>query len=320
MHLVGNIGTPALARLSEIASDHVVVYELSSFQLWDLERSPHQAAVLYIEPDHLDVHADFAEYIGAKANIVKFQSRTDTCVYHPTNEWSVAIARNQPAFVTHAAKYNTEHNGNTALETVYVHDDMFVTTRGRQLCPTSAMKLPGAFNLDNACAAMSLCLAYDVSDEHFARGLTAFTGLPHRLKFVREVDGVRYYDDSIATTPGSAIAAVRAFADVPSKVLLLGGHDKGADYTELIDVCGQENVTVIAYGANRDTLMALCDEAGVRCYAEPGDMQRVVEQARDHVQGEGVVLLSPAAASFDMFNNYAERGDQFVAAVQSLGN
>ena len=318
VHLVGNIGIPALEVLPDIESSHIVVYELSSFQLWDLERSPHRAAVLHIEPDHLDVHADFAEYIGAKSNIVKYQNHNDIAVYHPTNQWSHAIAENQPQFATHAARYATAHPGNVQLETVYVDDNRFVTTHGRVICETGAMKLPGAFNLDNACAAMSLCLGYEVSDTQFADGLAAFTGLPHRLKYVAEKNGVKYYDDSIATTPGSAVAALTAF-DQP-KVMILGGSSKGADFSELAEAMASQSVRyVLLIGDEAHKIAAACVAAGVKhCEKIDGGMREVVARAAQVAEMGDVVVLSPACASFGMFRDYKDRGDQFIAAVQSL--
>ncbi|MBH2007755.1 UDP-N-acetylmuramoyl-L-alanine--D-glutamate ligase [Candidatus Saccharibacteria bacterium] len=318
VHLVGNIGIPALEVLPDIETDHIVVYELSSFQLWDLERSPHQAAVLYIEPDHLDVHKDFAEYIGAKSNIVKFQSRTDICVYHPSNEWSLAIARNQPDFTTHAAKYNTEQNGNDRLETVYVHDGMFVTTRGRKICPTNVVKLPGMFNLDNASAAMSLCLSYEVDDGQFAQGLADFTGLPHRLRFVAVKSDVKYYDDSIATTPGSAVAAVGAF--VEPKVLILGGSSKGADFTGLAHALQDVHMRkILLIGSEAGVIAETFEREDVKGYEIiDGTMQDVVARAQQVAEPGDVVVLSPACASFGMFRDYKDRGDQFIDAVAAL--
>lgn len=318
VHLVGNIGVPALEVLPQIESDHVVVYELSSFQLWDAERSPHHAIVLHIEADHLDVHADFAEYIAAKSNIVNYQTRSDTVVYHPTNEWSRAIAENQPEFATHAAKYATKHNGNAALETVYVDGDRFVTTGGRVLCGTDALKLPGAFNLDNACAAMSVCLNYDVSDAQFAEGLSAFTGLPHRLKFVAEKTGVKYYDDSIATTPGSAIAAAYAFA--APKVMILGGSSKGADFTELIHALQDVRIrTLLLIGEEGARIADVCRREGFDAFEQlDGTMADIVTRAAEVSQPGDLVVLSPACASFGMFRDYKDRGDQFVAAVTRL--
>lgn len=318
VHLVGNIGTPALDVLPGIQSDHIVVYELSSFQLWDIERSPHKAAVLHIEADHLDVHADFAEYIAAKSNIVKYQTRTDICVYHPTNAWSQAIAKNQPEFATHAAKYATLDNENPELETVYADGGMFKTTRGRVICSVGALRLPGEFNIGNACAAMSLCLGYDVSDTQFEEGLRGFTGLPHRLRFVAEKNGVQYYDDSIATTPGSAIAAANAFHS--PKVMILGGSSKGADFTELAHVlAGAKIRKLLLVGEEGAKIAETFEREGLTAFEKvQGGMSDIVQRAHTVAEAGDVVVLSPACASFGMFKDYKDRGDQFIAAVEAL--
>jgi hypothetical protein len=199
----------------------------------------------------------------------------------------------------------------------YVKSNTFFVQENA-ICGVDTLHIAGVHNRENACAALSAVktVTPDVTNQQIAEGLAAFDGLPHRLKFVAEVDGVRYYDDSIATTPGSVIAAVRSF-DAP-KVLLMGGHDKGGDYDELLNVCKGANVKIVAYGANRDTLKQLFDAAGVPCVVVLGDMRAVVTAARAHVAPDSVVILSPAAASFDMFRSYAERGDQFIAAVKEL--
>ena len=290
VHLVGNIGTPALSELDSISSDDIVVYELSSFQLWDVKKSPHVAVVLMIEPDHLDVHDDMKDYIDAKANIVRYQTESDFVVYNQENELSKEIGER------------------SAAKSITYPFDIGVLS--------DAVVLPGRHNVQNASAAVAAVREY-VSDEAvIARGLSDFKGLPHRLKFVREVSGVRYYDDSIATTPGSAIAALRSF-DEP-KIIILGGHDKGADYSELIESCERAAATVIAIGSNGDTIERLCVEAGVPCVREEGDMRAIVQRANETAAEGSVVILSPAAASFDMFKSYADRGDQFVAAAIDL--
>ena len=290
VHLVGNIGTPALSELDSISSGDIVVYELSSFQLWDAKKSPHVAVVLMIEPDHLDVHDDMKDYTEAKANIVRYQTESDFVVYNQENELSKEIGER------------------SAAKSITYPFDIGVLS--------DAVVLPGRHNVQNASAAVAAVRKY-VSDEAvIARGLSDFKGLPHRLKFVREVSGVRYYDDSIATTPGSAIAALRSF-DEP-KIIILGGHDKGADYSELIESCERAVATVIAIGSNGDTIERLCNKASVACVREEGDMPAIVQRAHE-TAGEGsVVILSPAAASFDMFKSYADRGEQFVVAVNDL--
>jgi UDP-N-acetylmuramoylalanine--D-glutamate ligase len=216
VHLVGNIGTPSLSVLPEVTKDDIVVFELSSFQLWDLKLSPHVAVVLMIEPDHLDIHADFDDYIKAKSNIRRHQKAGDICFYHPTNEHSAKIAKS--AVLGDIERYAHEE-GHTA----YVKDGYFYV-HGDKICPTSVMSIQGAHNIENACAAISAARVFTVDNVAIERGLHEFEGLPHRLKFVREVHGVQYFDDSIATTGGSVIAAIHAFTQ--PKVLVLVAQTK----------------------------------------------------------------------------------------------
>lgn len=309
VELLGNIGRPALEALDEANAADVVVYELSSFQLWDLQRSPSTAVVLHIEPDHLDVHASFEEYLEAKSHIVMHMSAEDEVYVHPTNPHAHAIVSQTAATVR---KYND------STEAVsYVQDGMFYR-HGKELCSTDVVALPGAHNLENACAAIAAVSSYDVPDEAVVKGLRAFTGLPHRLKFVREVDGVKYYDDSIATTPGSAIAAVRAFSQ--PKILILGGSHKGAEYAELARKIAAANVKkMILIGEEASRLEeALVDVAVPYVLLRSTTMSQIVEECSVAAEEGDIVILSPAAASFDMFASYSDRGDQFIAAVNEL--
>ena len=297
VHLVGNIGVPALDILPKIEENDIVVYELSSFQLWDLQKSPHVAVVLMIEPDHLNVHADFNDYLAAKANITKSQTADDYVVYNSQNEFSKVIA-----------------NASLAQKKEYpsvLSDDIISTIR-----------LPGKHNIDNACAAIAAVKSIlpNVSDDEIKKGLSEFTGLPHRLKFVAEKYGVKYYDDSISTTPGSAIAALKAFAE--PKILILGGSDKGADYSELAKEIARQNVRlIIINGANADEIGEVLREEKIDCeivQLNMAGMKEVAKLAKNKAQSGDVVILSPAAASFDMFKSYSDRGEQFVAAVEEL--
>lgn len=297
VHLVGNIGVPALDILPKIEKNDIVVYELSSFQLWDLQKSPHVAVVLMIEPDHLNVHADFNDYLAAKANIAKFQTTDDYVVYNSQNEFSSSIA---DASLAQKKEYPFA-----------LSDDII-----------SAIRLPGRHNVDNACAAIAAVKSIlpNVSDNEIKKGLSEFTGLPHRLKFVAEKYGVKYYDDSISTTPGSAIAALKAFAE--PKILILGGSDKGADYSELAKEIARQNMrSIIINGANADEIREVLREEKIDCeivQLNMAGMKEVAKSAKNKAQSGDVVILSPAAASFDMFKSYSDRGEQFVAAVEEL--
>jgi UDP-N-acetylmuramoylalanine--D-glutamate ligase len=313
VHLIGNIGVPALDVLKKIQPEDIVVYEMSSFQLWDLEKSPNIAVVLMIEPDHLDIHADFNEYIEAKSNIRKFQTEDDICFFHPTNEFSRQIAQSNSYANAHPYNDSSDHisvyeeNGN------FMQDDCVV-------CTIDALQLPGAHNIENACAAISAVLGgFGIGGDAVEKGLRAFTGLNHRLKFIREVNNVRYYDDSIATTPGSAIAAIHAFAQ--PKIIVLGGSSKGAEFNELAEIAASGNVKLaLLIGDEAAKIEAVLSAKNVP-YKNLGTtvtMSEVVAAAEKNASAGDVVILSPACASFGMFKNYSDRGDQFIAAVTNL--
>jgi UDP-N-acetylmuramoylalanine--D-glutamate ligase len=308
--LVGNIGQPSLELIEQIQSDDVVVYELSSFQLWDLARSPETAVITIIEPDHLDVHVDFEDYIAAKAHITKHQTLEQAAFYRPGDTWSQHIAEAGPE--------GRDVRPYIDMAGVHIEGESFYNNE-ELICSASAVQLPGAHNLDNACAAISAALEYDgVTYEAIEAGLRAFHGLPHRLHLVREVNEVRYYDDSIATTPTSAIAALRSF-DQP-KVIILGGSYKGADFSELAEELTHHDVRALLIGDEAPRLLASLQNANFTNFEivlEP-TMPKVVRHAAEVAEPGSVVLLSPAAASFGLFKNYSDRGEQFVAAVNAL--
>ncbi|HEU0266821.1 MAG TPA: UDP-N-acetylmuramoyl-L-alanine--D-glutamate ligase, partial [Candidatus Saccharimonadaceae bacterium] len=236
VHLVGNIGVPALEVLERIQPDDIVVYEMSSFQLWDVEKSPHIAVLLGIEPDHLDVHASMDEYVAAKANITRFQAADDELIFNRDNQYTRAI---------------TERS--LAQKIAYPYDITNVS---------ASLRIPGQHNVENASAAIAAVRDYVTDPEVIRRGLASFTGLPHRLKFVAEKNGVKYYDDSIGTTPGSTIAAIHSFSE--PKVLILGGHDKGADFQPLVDAVIAEPAmrAVLTIGETGDRIADLFNQAG----------------------------------------------------------
>jgi len=322
VHLVGNIGVPALDILSDINANDIIVYELSSFQLWDIEKSPQTAVMLPIEPDHLDVHADFEDYVTAKANITNFQKAPDVVIWNADDELTSEICQNSVAIWT---PYLSEFGA-------YIKDDWF-WFRSEKICSTNEMRIPGKHNIENACAAITAAWYHvpgkseqqNVTDEFAAAvisGLNSFTGLPHRLKFVRTVNEVAYYDDSISTTPGSAIAAIHAFES--PKVLILGGSEKGADYTQLInEIINSPSIrAIIAVGKTGGQIAELLNakQAGVVVNRiDSTSMTDFVQAAAGVAQPGDVVVLSPASASFDMFKSYSDRGDQFIGAVEKLG-
>lgn len=311
--LVGNIGLPALDVLDQIQPDDIVVYELSSFQLWDAEKSPHVAVVLFIEQEHLDVHPSMDDYVNAKARIARFQTADDIVIYNAQNRYSKQIAEGSPARKIGYPAQTSAH----IEHGVFYYDDT-------ALCSVEALQIKGIHNHDNALAAIDAAWQYVQDPEAIEKGLRAFNGLPHRLAYVKTVNDVDYYDDSIATTPTSAIAALQAFADKP-KVIILGGSSKGSDFSELAKELTRHDVHALLIGDEAQTIANAADIAGFKNYEmiTPSDpttpiAEAFTRRAAELAQPGGVVLLSPASASFGLFKNYADRGDQFIAAVNAL--
>ncbi len=307
-HLVGNIGTAALDVLPDIRPSDVVVFELSSFQLWDMTTSPHVAVVLMIEPDHLDVHRNVNEYISAKANITRWQKKDDIVIFLPDDEHSAKIAK-----LSKGTKL-----GYGKPPAAYVKNDRFVIDE-HSICSVNDLLLPGHHNILNACAAITAAWQYAQNTTAIAEALKEFSGLEHRLKFVAEKHGVKYYDDSIATTPGSAIAAIKAFEQ--PKVLILGGSSKGVDFSDLATALTNADMRrVLLIGDEAPRIAEALDAVGFVNYENLAyiGMQELVQLVADVAEPGDVAILSPACASFGMFENYKDRGDQFIAAVQGL--
>lgn len=310
VHLVGNIGTPALAMLATIKSEDIVVYEMSSFQLWDLEKSPHIAVVLMVEPDHLNVHADFEDYAMAKGNIAAHQLATDVLIYHPTNQTSARIAQLSPAATK--LRYQTS-------EAAHVENG-HVIINGIDICPVDEVGLLGEYNLQNVCAALSASWQVVQNASAAALAIRDFKGLEHRLEFVAEKAGVRYFNDSYSSAPTATMGAISAF-DGPV-VLIAGGYDRGIDFAPLAAaIVKSGNIRrVLAIGQTKTRMVEALQTAGYNAaeVIDAQDMGEIVSlAARDAAPGD-TVLLSPGCASFDMFLNFTERGKAFKKAVGGL--
>lgn len=307
VYLGGNIGVPAFSFLPKLKPEDWVVLELSSFQLIDVQRSPHIAVCLMVVPEHLNWHAHLDDYHEAKARLFAYQTAEDIAIYFAGNAVSKQVAsaglgRKLPFFAQPGA---------------FVENSQ-ITIDGQIICQTDALQLPGTHNWQNACAALTA--AWQVTQDVAALRsvLTSFTSLPHRLEFVRELDSVRYYDDSFGTAPETTIVALQAF--VEPKVIILGGSDKGATYDELAKTVATSNVrTAVLIGDQADRIQAALEQAGFTDFVPGGKtMTDIVATARQHAKPGDAVLLSTACASFDMFTNYKDRGEQFKQAVQAL--
>lgn len=309
VHLLGNIGIPALGELAKIKPTDIVVFELSSFQLWDLEKSPETAVVLMIEADHVDVHASMEEYINAKANIGLHQTEKDLLIYHPTNTYSAKIASRSSA---QKKRYSTP-------EGAYVSDGSILIEENT-VCSVDEVSLIGAHNLENICAAVTA--AWDCTQNIAAirKAVIEFTGLPHRLEVVAQKNGVTYIDDSFSSAPGAAIAAIKSFTQ--PEILICGGYDRDLDFTDLaIAISEQQNVKkIILIGQTNKKIADALDKVGVDSYQviETKNFSEIIKIAIGNAEEGDVIVLSPGCASFDMFKDFKDRSDQFQKIVKEL--
>ncbi len=308
VHLLGNIGSPALDTLRKVEPSDIVVYEISSFQLWDLTVSPHVAVVLMVEPEHLDVHEDEDDYLAAKSNISKYQTSDDITIIHPFNELSEQVGMNGVGLKKKFMAADTAH--------IHAGDLMY---GNQKIMPTEEFGLVGPHNRENICAAVTAAWEYTQDLSAIRRAVKAFSGLEHRLELVREVSGVKYYNDSFATTPGAAIAAIKSFNQ--PEVVILGGSSKQSDYKDLaeaISVSTNIRRVLLIGDTGREIGGELASFGYKDAESVDGDIDEIVKKAAEITESGDVVLLSPASASFDMFDNYKQRGSQYKKAVLDL--
>jgi len=296
VYLAGNIGKAYLELLPRLKKESLVVLELSSFQLIDMEVSPHIAVVLNITQDHLDWHKDLNEYINSKKNIVRFQNANDFTVVNSDYETPKSFAK--------------EARG----KVIFFSKTLAKKYKGKLL-------LRGEHNLENAAGAIAVSNILKIRKEFVAKILSTFKGLEHRLELVGEIGGVKFYNDSFATGPQSTIAAINSFSE--PLTIILGGYDKGLDYRELIDVITNkknvENIILIGNLAqNFGYKLSEGKYKGDISNMGKESMSKIVDKGFSSTPKGGVVLLSPAAASFDMFHDYKERGKKFKEAVKLL--
>jgi len=299
VYLAGNIGISPLEILPKLKKNSLVVLELSSFQLQDITRSPQIAAVLDIFPDHQDNHQNLREYYIAKSRIVKYQRPVDKIFFFSENKISAKIASQSKA-----KKYPVTYN-------------RFVLFSEKDL------KLKGVHNFKNAVMAASIAQALGVADRVIVKTVRAFRGLEHRMEFVRRIGEIDFYNDSASTNPQAAAAAVLAFKEEP-KVLIAGGQDKGANYSPLAKALKYSNTKlVVLIGNNKKKIRKAIQKSGVKI--ENAENLKIAVStayrfARSYLLNSKSckIILSPGAASFDMFQNYSDRGKKFKQLVRRL--
>lgn len=315
VHLGGNIGRPLLAETGGMEAEDIAVLELSSFQLMTMTHSPHIAVVTNLAPNHLDVHRDFAEYISAKENIFTHQKAEDIAVFNADNDITLEESGRVPGRARLFSRQRELEDG------VFLRDSAIVSRRGgveREVLRLSGIKLPGVHNVENYMAAIA---AVDglVSDEIIRKFAAEFGGVEHRIELVRELNGVRYYNDSIASSPSRTIAGLRSFDQ--KIILIAGGKDKGIPYDALGPEVNEHVKLLILCGATAEVIRRAVERA--ENYreleiAEVKDYQEAVSLAQSRAKEGDVVMLSPASTSFDRFANFMERGRVFKEIVNAL--
>ncbi len=310
-HLIGNIGTPPLDVSEEIQPEDWVVMELANFQLIDLKYSPHIAVCVMVEPEHLDWHEDVEEYISAKQQLFINQKETDIAIYYHSSELSEEVAS---ASIGQLVSYYS-------LDGAYVKDEKEIWIENQRVCSVEQIKLVGKHNWQNICASVTAFWQIDKNLDAIRQILTTMPNLPFRIEMIREFDGVKYYNDSFSTAPGSCIAAINAIES--SKLIIIGGHDRMLSLDKVCQTIienAQSIRKVILIGASQDRVAKALKNAGFDNFVnvESKDMADIVKRAKELSSSGDSVIFSPGFPSFDMFKNFEDRGNKFNEAVNNL--
>ena len=316
-YLGGNIGKPLFTKLEEIKPEDKLVLELSSFQLMGMTVSPNISVITNITPNHLNIHKDYNEYIEAKKTIFKYQKENDYLVLNYDNE----ITRNCGKETTSKTTY---FSSKEKLDNGFIVDNKIIKRCNdgirKHILDTKDILLRGNHNFENICAA--LAATENLVDEEIAvEAVKEFRAVEHRLEFIREIDGVKWYNDSVSSSPTRTIAGLNSFDE--DIVLIAGGYDKNLDYTPLAKPILEKVKTLILIGATSSKIFdAVKDEEekerkDISIYMCE-NLQETVNLAKSYSKKGEVVLFSPASASFDMFKNFAERGNKFKDLVNNL--
>ena len=317
VHLGGNIGHPLLADTENICEDHFAVVELSSFQLMTMKKSPCRAVLTNLSPNHLDVHTDMNEYVEAKKAIFAYQNECDLLVTNFDNE----ITKNLSAGVVGKLEYFTREDSDSIENGCYWNDDAIwyrAENVERYVLKQEDILLPGVHNIENYMAA--ICAVQGLVDDETIRAFArTFGGVEHRIELVRERRGIRWYNDSIASSPSRTIAGLKSFEQ--RIVLIAGGKDKGISYAEIGPVINEHVKLLILCGATAGVIREATIQAenydGLEI-VEVDDYKAAIALADARTSTGDIVMLSPASTSFDRFKNFEERGRVFKDLVRQL--
>ncbi|GAA0745207.1 UDP-N-acetylmuramoyl-L-alanine--D-glutamate ligase [Clostridium oceanicum] len=309
----GNIGTPLFSNIEEMTKEDMVVLELSSFQLMTIDVSPEISLITNLSPNHLDVHKDFNEYVEAKKSIFKHQDKEDLLVLNKDDELTNSIDKESKGKVIKFSLKEKIENG-ACLQ------DGFLTIYGDKICKIEDVKLKGMHNVANLLAAF--CMVYEyVSVDSMRYVATNFKGVEHRCELVREIDGVKYYNDSIASSPSRTLAGLNAFEK--PVILIAGGYDKKIPFKPLAEGGYKKVKTLILMGDTKekiyDAFKKVIDKEKIQIPIKIVEsLEEAVKVARSISNKGDIVTLSPACASFDMFSNFEIRGNKFKEIVNNI--
>jgi len=316
-YLGGNIGIPLFTRIEEMVPEDVIVLELSSFQLMTMKKSPDIAVITNIEPNHLDIHASYEEYIESKMKIFENQNEEGVVILNYDNAITRKLAEQVKGKVVF---FSSKHR----LEDGYIYDEgvIKICQNGlrKHVISTKDVILRGVHNYENICTAMAATASLVNLDTRI-KVATSFSGVEHRLEFIREIDGVKWYNDSIGTSPSRTIAGLNSFEE--PIILIAGGYDKHLDYTPIAKPIVENVRSLILMGATAGKIETAVTEE-LKKQNKTMDIFKCENLAQTvniayKVAREGeVVLFSPASASFDLFKNFADRGNKFKALVEKI--
>ena len=307
--LGGNIGTPLLPLVRQMQPSDFAVVELSSFQLMDMKRSPARAVITNLAPNHLDIHKDMAEYVQAKTNIFRYQDENGILILNADNPITAAFRGNGKTLF-----FSRQKEADVCLV------DGVICRHGEKVLKTSEILIPGVHNVENYMAAIAMVDGL-VSDETIRQVARTFGGVEHRIELVRVKDGVRFYNDSIASSPSRTIAGLRSF---PEKVILIaGGYDKHIPYDVLgPEICAHVKKLFLGGATGEKIRQAVisCPEYDPKALeiTDCGSFEPAVRAAAAAAEAGDVVLMSPASAAFDQFKNFMVRGDFYKKLVKEL--
>ena len=309
----GNIGTPLFTKIEEIERDDKIVLELSSFQLMTMNVSPEVAVITNLSPNHLDIHKDMDEYVNCKENIYKYQSKDDLLVLNSDNEITNKMAAKANSRLVKFSIREMPKKGAYYKDGILFLNDV-------EVCKKSEIKLKGMHNVENLLAAFC-ALFEDVEIKNMKKVATTFTGVEHRCEFVRELEGVQYYNDSIASSPTRTVAGLKAF-DKPV-ILIAGGYDKKIPFEPLAEEGLKYIKKLILVGATKHKIKEAFDyefnktKTSIPIFLTD-TFEEAVKKAKECAEPGDIITLSPACASFDLFSNFEKRGNNFKEIVNKL--